>query len=258
MGRSERARARSYLALLPNQFLRSSLLLAAAAATAAAALLPTPAHAAFPIPPPPFAPPGGLDASSTAATEDAHGHLADLLAGVLLLREGGVSGALAALPGLHDLSKAYVLAMEKMEEGGSKLGLNMTEWEGLSGTQAARLVKGNVDAALNETSAAFRAKVDALHDPLWEKGVEIETKLGGPHESNKTDEWVEALAAKVPPKETDDPFLAEVASKLAQWNVEISDKIIEKPSKFRNFAALVMKHVSGAMLFDYAVDFNPW
>ncbi len=178
---------------------------------------------------------------------------------MLLLREGGTAGALAALPGLHDLSKAYVLALEALEGKKGLPGFNASEWEGLTGTQAAQLMKGKAADAANASAAAFRAKVDALHDPLWESGVALETKLGGPHEANKTDPWIEKLAAKVPPKdEEEDPFLADMEGKLAAWNVEISDKIIEKPSKFRNFAALVMKHVSGAMLFDYAVDFNPW
>ncbi len=278
---------------------------AAAAAAATVASLPT-TTLALSFPPPPFAPPGHGDPAAVADTEASHGHLADLLAGVLLLREGGLKGAVDALPGLHDLAKANILALEALKSGPKGA---LEEWEGLTPTQAAAVVKGKAAGAVaaakaaanatklagealklvpgalgpdkeawvgltpvqaaaavkeeaggewNASAAHFRAKVGNLTDPLWEAGVRLENKLGGKHELNKTDAWVEKLAAKVPTDEEKAGLAAEVKAKLEAFNVHFSDKMIEKPSKFRNFAALVMKHVTGAMLFDYAVDFNPW
>jgi len=245
---------------LPSHSTRS-LLLAAAAAALASALAPLPAAA---LPLPPFASPTPPDAGAAADTEAAHGPLADMLAGVLLVREGGVKEAAAALPGLHDLAKAYVLALEGLDAAKGLVQADKDEWTGLTPQQAADLVKASAGAAWDASSAAYRAKVGNLTDPLWESGVVLEKKFGR-GESNKTGP-VEDLVAKLPDKEAglaaEDPEGAAMVeafkAKLADFNVEVSNKVVEKPSKFRNFAALVMKHISGAMLFDYAVDFNPW
>lgn len=253
--RATLAARRSPLANSPRPPDTHSLLLALAAAAATAA-------SAQPLPPPPFA--------AAAATPDppapasTHAHLADLLTGVLLLREGSVKDAAAALPGLHDLAKAYVLALEALAAAPGDITPNKTEWAGLSASQAAGLMKSKAAAAWNASGAAFRDKVAHTTDPLWEKGVELQAKFGGNRPpTNKTDVGMAMLAGALDAKaraenKSDDPFLADLQAKLAAFNVHFSDKMIETPSKFRNFGALVMKHVSGAMLGAYGVDFNPW
>ena len=240
---------------LPSPRTTHSLLaLAAALATSSTAAQP------FTLPPPAFA--SAASAASPPSPSTTHAHLADLLAGVLLLREGSVKDAVAALPGLHDLAKAYVLALEALALVPGAVALNKTEWAGLSALQAAGLMKGKARDAWNETGTAFRDKVEHLTDPLWETGVRLQAKFVEDGALNKTGGLMEkveaALDEKARAEEGGDPFAETLKAKLADFNVHFSDKLVERPSKFRNFAALIMKHVSGAMVGAYGVDFNPW
>lgn len=222
------------------------------------------ASQAAPLPPPPFAPPPhAASAASPPHPASTHAHLADMLAGVLLLREGSVADAAAALPGLHDLAKAYILALEALALAPASLAPNKTEWAGLSAAQAAALAKGKAGAAWNESGAAFREKVAHTTDPLWEEGVRLQAKFGGgvKEEGKKAMEphdGAHAAAATAKDAAADAEFAAGLKQKLADFNVHFSDKMVEAPSKFRNFAALIMKHVSGVMAGAYGVDFNPW
>ena len=116
---SERCRRRHFL---------SAALAAAAASGFFALLLLPPVSAARPLSLPPLpsfllgaangggGPADNLSdpsekkpaAAEPADHEASYGHFADLLASVLVLREGGISEALDALPILHDTTDAYV------------------------------------------------------------------------------------------------------------------------------------------------------
>ena len=86
------------LLLLPSSSLSSSSSSAEAAATAAA----TPAHS------PPF--------SEAPFPEEDYSHFAELLATVMVLREGGIDEAMGAVPALHDLTHATLVSLVSLAE----------------------------------------------------------------------------------------------------------------------------------------------
>jgi hypothetical protein len=104
------------------------VLLFAALAAAAAAMKPPP------LP--------GLPNPDLVGREADYGHFSQLVATVLLLREGGVDRALDAIPTLHDETHAYVMAAALMAAHPEKY--NVSTWKGLSAKQAAVVAGKNV------------------------------------------------------------------------------------------------------------------
>jgi hypothetical protein len=147
-----------------------------------------------------------------AGKEADYGHFAEMLASVMMLREGGVDKALEAVPMLHDTTHAYIKTMslaEKNPEWFSKK--NGTEWAGLKDSDI-DLLKAIKDANATEPEK---------DDPLFKLGEKIEAKLGG-KEKNVTKDWetdkVEKFEKMLPQDKTDDDaaFLDALNAKLAK------------------------------------------
>lgn len=88
--------------------------------------------AAGPIRPPPL--PFGAGDPALAGKEADYAHFSDLIATVLLVREGGVDNALAAVPNLHDETEAYIKTISLL----ASTGKNASEWKGLSSAALAK------------------------------------------------------------------------------------------------------------------------
>jgi len=84
----------------------------------------------------------GLPNPDLVGREADYGHFSQLVATVLLLREGGVDRALDAIPTLHDETHAYVTAAALMAAHPEKY--NVSTWKGLSAKQAAVVAGKNV------------------------------------------------------------------------------------------------------------------
>jgi hypothetical protein len=150
----------------------------------------------------------------TAGKEADYGHFAEMLASVMMVREGGVDKALEAVPMLHDTTHAYIKTMSLAEThpewfAGKK---NASEWAGLKASDV-DLLKAIKDA--NKTES------DKEWDPLFKLGEKIEEKLGG-KEKNKTLDWegkkMEALEEMMPHDKMDDDkeFLGHLNDKLSK------------------------------------------
>lgn len=212
--------------------------LAAAAGTAAAAPLP-------------FSSP----VEGTAGKEADYGHFAEMLASVMMLREGGVDKALEAVPMLHDTTHAYIKTMslaEKHPEWFKKNGTKAADWGGLKDSDI-DLLKAIKDANATEPDK---------DDPLFKLGEKIEAKLGG-HEKNHTKDWetdkVEKFEKMLPQDKTDDDaaFLKALNDKLAKYNIEVTPKSIGEPKKFNNGASLIVKALTGISLSKTGINFAP-
>lgn len=282
---SERCRRR--------RFLSATLVAAAASSLFSLLLLPPGVSAARPLslPPLPFFPLGGAKgggspadtlsdgreqgkkpAAATASEkkpaaaepadddhEATYGHFADLLASVLVLREGGVSEALDALPALHDTTDAYVrtLSIIRASEaaGGGALG-PAAKWRGLTDGAVLRLANllPNTTKYANYTDplAASGQQVQAALDDKWgpEPALGWERKW-------RWQQLANTISKAVPDSANDDPVIAELNAKLSQYNVEVSAKHVMEPSRFENAAAVISKNIAGLHLMDSAFTFAP-
>ena len=111
--------------------------------------------------------------------EASYGHFADLLASVLVLREGGVSEALDALPTLHDTTDAYVrtLSIIRAHEWGTSGGIGgsvfgpASKWRGLTDNAVLHLANlvPNTTKNSNYTDplAASGQQLQAALDEKW-------------------------------------------------------------------------------------------
>ena len=192
--------------------------------------------------------------------EASYGHFADLLASVLVLREGGVSEALDALPLLHDTTHAYVRTLEIVRahergDGGSVLG-PAAAWRGL--TDGA--VRGLASRIPNTT------KYSNYTDPLAAQGQQVQAALDekwGPEPAlgwERRWRWQQldnAISKAIPDSTEEDQVIADLNAKLSQYNVEVSAKHVMEPSRFHNAAAVISKNIAGLHLMDSAFTFAP-
>ena len=200
-----------------------------------------------------------LAASEPADHEATYGHFADLLASVLVLREGGVSEALDALPLLHDTTHAYVRTLEIVraheKDGSSVLG-PAAAWRGL--TDGA--VRNLANKIPNTT------KYSNYSDPLAAQGQQIQAALDekwGPEPAlgwERKWRWQQldnAISKAIPDSNEEDQLIADLNAKLSQYNVEVSAKHVMEPSRFHNAAAVISKNIAGLHLMDSAFTFAP-
>ena len=103
-------------------------LLAAAATSAAAARRGGPGTA-----PPAF---GAADPDLVGKAAD-YAHFSDLIASVMLIREGGVEKAMDAIPSLHDETDAYIKTIALLAANPSDF--NASAWKGLSSKSVLKL-----------------------------------------------------------------------------------------------------------------------
>lgn len=277
-----------------RRFLSATLVAAAAASSVfSLILLPPGVSAARPLslpPLPPSFPLGGASGGGTPADtlsvgggggdqgkkpaaavdaddghEAAYGHFADLLASVLVLREGGVSEALDALPALHDTTDAYVrtLSIIRATEaaasaaggGGGPLG-PAAKWRGLTDDAVLRLANllPNTTKYANYTDplAASGQQVQAALDEKWgpEPALGWERKW-------RWQQLANTISKAIPDSANDDPVIAELNAKLSQYNVEVSAKHVMEPSRFENAAAVISKNLAGLHLMGSAFTFAP-
>lgn len=192
--------------------------------------------------------------------EAAYGHFADLLASVLVLREGGVSEALDALPMLHDTTNAYVrtLSIIRAHEGGKSGGVFGPEskWRGLTDNAVLHLANliPNTTKYANYTDplAASGQQLQAALDEKWgpEPALGWERKW-------RWQQLANTVSKAIPDSANDDPVIAELNAKLSQYNVEVSAKHVMEPSRFHNAAAVISKNIAGLHLMDSAFTFAP-
>ena len=109
--------------------MRAPLVLAVAALAASLAA----AQPGRSLPPPPKF--GAADPALVGKTAD-YAHFSELIATVMLVREGGVEQAMEAVPALHDETDAYIKTISLL--AASKDG-NASEWKGLSAKALAKL-----------------------------------------------------------------------------------------------------------------------
>ena len=176
-----------------------------------------------------------------AGKEADYGHFAEMLASVMLVREGGVERALEAVPMLHDETHAYIKTVSLMAKDPSMF--NLTAWKGMSSASAGKI-------AMNYTEkAAAAAAADPLVGPLAAKFN------GTAPSSAKYNATMDAIATKL--GANDDAFIASLNTKLAKFNVVISGKTIYQPTKFNNGAALITRALTGVALAATGVNFAP-
>jgi hypothetical protein len=113
----------------------------------------------------PFGKPFAADAEVTGKEAD-YSHFAEMLASVMLLREGGVEKALESVPMLHDETHAYIKTVSLL----SKSEFNLTNWKGMSASGVASIAG---KSGKNITGGDYAAKNDALK----QSGVDLMNKL---------------------------------------------------------------------------------
>lgn len=214
--------------------LRVAALLLAAAAVATAAPRP---------PPVPF---GAGDPALAGKSAD-YGAFSDLIATVLLVREGGVDNALAAVPNLHDETDAYIKTISLLATSGK----NASDWKGLSA------------AALSKFGGAKKNWTD--NDPVKAWGDAVEAKLNATGKlawdasadpkANATTAALDAFADKI--GASDNATIAALNAKLNKYNIEVTGKSVAQPSKFANEAAAISRAITGISLSATAVEFAP-
>lgn len=199
--------------------------------------------------------------------EAAYGHFADLLASVLVLREGGVSEALDALPMLHDTTHAYVrtLAIIRAQEAKAAAGSNAAAGGALGPASA---WQGLTDAAVRNLANKIpnTTKYANYTDPLAASGQQLQAALDdkwGPEPAlgwERRWRWKQlenTISKAIPDSANDDPLIADLNAKLSQYNVEVSAKHVMEPSRFHNAAAVISKNLAGLHLMDSAFTFAP-
>lgn len=159
------------LRLLPSPPLLSHS--AAALAVIAAAASTTVAAAG------PFSSP----VEGTAGKEADYSHFAEMLASVMMMREGGVDKAMEAVPMLHDTTHAYIKTMSLAEKH--------PEWFSKNGTTKAADWGGLKDGDLDLLKAIKDANATEYEkeDPLTELGEKIAAKMGGKADKDVTKDW---------------------------------------------------------------------
>ena len=109
----------------------------------------------------PFGKPFEADAE-LANKEADYGHFAEMLASVMLVREGGVEKALEAVPLLHDETHAYIKTVSLMAKDPSTF--NLSTWKGMSDLSAAKIA-GNYSAKADALAAKDRARCGMVAPP---------------------------------------------------------------------------------------------
>ena len=177
-------------------------------------------------------PPGiaGLFADPELAHRDAdYAHFAELLGTVMLLREGGVEGAMDAVPILHDESLAYLTAASLIAESDAALSLaatnagaagafNLSSWPGLSTVSALKMAKNYTALLENDpltaSGDAVGAQIDAAFGPETPKNDA---------KTNATMDALNSLGSFVTAgKADDDAFIADLNSRLSKYNIEFT------------------------------------
>ena len=241
----------------------------------------------------PFGKPFAAD-TEVAGKEADYSHFAEMLASVMLLREGGVEKALESVPMLHDETHAYIKTVSLL----SKSEFNLTNWKGMSASGVASIAG---KSGKNITGGDYAAKNDALK----QSGVDLMNKLyatGMLVVDPAVDEKLapvtasmNALGDKI--AGTDEAFIADVRrerrerreereiwgrrrrrrrrpahpptpppspplspqlnAKLNKYNIAVTGKSVGQPSKFNNAAALVTRFITGVSLSATGVNFAP-
>lgn len=211
--------------------------------------------------------------SSSHDAEENYGHFADLLASVLVLREGGISEAIDALPLLHDTTHAYVRTLSILQEqstsstNGNSNGNNnnpiagaVSKWKGLSDSAALAIARGipptskylNYTDPLAQSGQQIQEAIDAKWGPEPALGWQRQWKF---QQLNHT------LSKIVPDSSqataADDAVIAELNDKLSQYNIEVSRKHIMPPTRFENAAAVISKNIAGIHLMQSTFTFAP-
>ena len=144
---------------MPHSAAALAVIAAAAAGTAAASDAP-------------FSAPVEGTAGKTAD----YAHFAEMLASVMMLREGGVDKAMEAVPMLHDTTQAYIKTMslaEKHPDWFAKNGTKAGDWAGLK------------DGDLDLLKTIKEANATEKEDPVHKLGDKIQAKLGAFEDKNK-------------------------------------------------------------------------
>jgi hypothetical protein len=201
----------------------------------------------------PFGKPFAADAEVTGKEAD-YSHFAEMLASVMLLREGGVEKALESVPMLHDETHAYIKTVSLL----SKSEFNLTNWKGMSASGVASIAG---KSGKNITGGNYAAKNDALK----QSGVDLMNKLNATGKlvvDPAVDEKLapvtasmNALGDKI--AGTDEAFIADLNAKLNKYNIAVTGKSVGQPSKFNNAAALVTRFITGVSLSATGVNFAP-
>jgi hypothetical protein len=189
-----------------------------------------------------------------------YAHFAELVATVMIVREGGVDAALEAVPILHDSTDAYISALTMSPTALlSANGTATTKWSGLSAAAAA-LIAQNYTALQQTDPFGWKAAGNALGskvnnatflDPLL---APVTAKL----KSNATVAKLNAVAdAVILGRANDAALIQELNDQFANYNVEFKGKSIGDPTKFSNAASVISKAITGVSLSATAINFAP-
>lgn len=191
----------------------------------------------------------------TAGKTADYAHFAEMLASVMMLREGGVDKAMEAVPMLHDTTQAYIKTMslaEKHPDWFAKNGTKAGDWAGLK------------DGDLDLLKTIKEANATAKEDPVHMLGDKIQAKLGAFEDKNKPEktwemEKMEKFEKMLPQDKSEDDaaFLAALNAKLAKYNIVVNPKSISAPAKFSNGAAAIVKAITGISLSKTGINFAP-
>jgi len=203
---------------------------------------------------------GKLFADPDLAHRDAdYAHFAELLGTVMLMREGGVEGAMAAVPILHDESLAYLTAASLIADSveatkaSGKNNFDLKSWQGLSDVAAAKLAK-NYSAILE-------------NDPLTASGDSLSQRIDAtfgpevPKTDAATNATVDALTNLgnflTAGKGNDQDFIKSINSRLSKYNIEFQTNEVKPPARFANNAALISRAITGIGLSATGINFAP-
>ena len=187
-----------------------------------------------------------------------YAHFAELVATVMIVREGGVDAALEAVPILHDSTDAYISALTMSPTALlSANGTATPKWSGLSAAAAA-LIAQNYTALQQTDPFGWKAAGNALGskvnnatflDPLL---APVTAKL----KSNATVAKLNAVAETLG-RANDAALIQELNDRFANYNVEFKGKSIGDPTKFSNAASVISKAITGVSLSATAINFAP-
>eukprot|EP00884_Botryococcus_braunii_P010689 jgi/Botrbrau1/19621/Bobra.0448s0001.1 len=171
-----------------------------------------------------------------APTEHSYSHFASLLAGVLLLREGGIDEAIKAIPRLRNHTLGHVNVYSYVKKTGAK----------------------DINQALaNQELNAKLAKLGLKFGKIpKEVGDKINKKFSKPNpiEKKVIDKINKKVAEKIDPDEVAAINKALGESKL---NTQVTPVAINPEAAFGNSASIISKTIIGMQALAVGVNFNP-
>ena len=198
------------------------------------------------------APQPGSDEDIQSREAD-YGHFAEMLATVMLAREGGVEKALEAVPFLHDETHAYIKTVSLLAKNPA-LG-DIKNWQGMSAKAALGVSKNYTSGAINDAVTSKFAAGQAAIEPIVNSIVP--DALVNNAKANATTALLDKVGSAVAGPLNDDAFVDTLNAQLEKFNIRVTAKSVTAPSKFTPAAAVIARAATGVSLSATGVNFAP-